>query len=724
MATANTVAIGSSLRNFSVTVEDGIATVLVDVPGEPVNTISPGVGSELSTLVDALGAAAEVKAVVVGSGKKDGFIAGAHIDTFQALTTAKDAEALARELQGVYGRLEKLGKPVVAAIHGACLGGGLELALACTYRVASDDPKTVLGNPEVQLGLIPGAGGTQRLPRLVGLEAGLDLVLTGKSVKARKARKLGLVDETPPRELLLDVARRRAAELAGGSLDPEASRHRDGALAAVRSAALTGNPAGRALLFRQAKAALLRSTKGNYPAPERALEVIAHGFAHGMEEGLALEAKRFGELAVTDVSRRLVEIFFASTALKKDRGVDDPAIQPRKVERVGMLGGGFMGSGIAFVTVSAGVPVRLRDRDDALVGKSLAIVRGLLEEKVKRRKLDKRELFATLRLVTGTTDWSGLASADLVIEAVFEDLELKRQVLRDLEAVNPGAIFATNTSALPITKIAEAARHPENVVGMHYFSPVHKMPLLEVVAAERSSPEAIATAVAFGKRQGKTPIVVKDGPGFYTNRILAPYVNEAARLLVEGAAIGDIDRALVRFGFKVGPITLLDEVGIDVAAKVSKVMHDAFGERLAPPRAIQDVLAAGRLGRKNKQGFYTYGSGKKHVDETVYDVLPGGRDRKSFPAEELVERVALPMVNEAIRCVGERVVRSARDADMAAVFGIGFPPFRGGPIRYADALGAAKLLEKLEALRAKHGERFEPAPLLIEMARAGRRFHG
>jgi 3-hydroxyacyl-CoA dehydrogenase/enoyl-CoA hydratase/3-hydroxybutyryl-CoA epimerase len=259
---------------------------------------------------------------------------------------------------------------------------------------------------------------------------------------------------------------------------------------------------------------------------------------------------------------------------------------------------------------------------------------------------------------------------------------------------------------------------------MHYFSPVHKMPLLEVVAAEKSSPEAIATAVAFGKRQGKTPIVVKDGPGFYANRILAPYINEAARLLVEGAAIDELDRALVRFGFKVGPITLLDEVGIDVAAKVSKVMHEAFGARLAPPGAIQEVLAAGRLGRKNQQGFYTYGTGKKHVDETVYDLLPGGRDRKPFPAEELVDRIALPMVNEAIRCVGEKVVRSARDADMAAVFGIGFPPFRGGPIRYADALGADALLAKLEALASKHGDRFAPAPLLIEVARAGRRFHG
>jgi 3-hydroxyacyl-CoA dehydrogenase/enoyl-CoA hydratase/3-hydroxybutyryl-CoA epimerase len=715
-------AIGSGLRNFRVEVSDGIATVLFDVPGESVNTISPSVGVELSRLLDELKAAGEVRGVVLGSGKRDGFIAGAHIDTFQALTTAAEAERLARELQGVYGRVERLGKPTVAAIHGACLGGGLELALACTWRVASDDPRTGLGCPEVMLGLIPGAGGTQRLPRLVGLAAGLDLVLTGRTLKAKKARKIGLVDETPAKEAVLDVARRRARELADGALDPQQARHRDGALAAIRAAALEGNPAGRALLFRQARAALLRSTKGNYPAPERALEVVAHGVSHGMEEGLALEAKRFGELAVTDVSRRLVEIFFAQTALKKDRGTDAP-VEPRRVERVGVLGGGFMGSGIAYVTVNAGVPVRLRDRDDALCGKALAIVRGLLDERVKRRSIDRRELHATMRLLTATTDWSGFQGADLVIEAVFEELALKRDVLRALEAVNPRAVFATNTSALPIARIAEAAANPGNVVGMHYFSPVHKMPLLEVVAAERSSPEAIATAVAFGRRQGKTPVVVRDGPGFYANRILAPYVNEAARLLVEGAAIEDVDRALVRWGFKVGPIALLDEVGIDVAAKVAKTMHEAYGERMAPPPAVAQILASGRLGRKNKQGFYAYDGKKKRVDETVYDVLPGGRERRPFPAEEIAARVALPMVNEAIRCLGEGVVRSARDADLAAVFGLGFPPFRGGPIRYADAIGAAKLAETLAALAAKHGDRFAPAPALAELARTGGAFH-
>jgi 3-hydroxyacyl-CoA dehydrogenase/enoyl-CoA hydratase/3-hydroxybutyryl-CoA epimerase len=721
-----TTGIGSSLQNFSVTVDEGIATVLIDVAGETVNTISPAVGAELSKLVDELGADGRVKAVVIASGKKDGFIAGAHIDVFQALKTAADAEKLSRDYQGVLDRLERLGKPVVAAIHGACLGGGLELALACSYRLASDDPKTALGLPEVMLGLIPGAGGTQRLPRLIGLEAGLGLILTGRTVKARKALKLGLVDETPPAPLLLEIARRRAAEQAGGA--PVALGKRpgrgQGAMAAVRSAALEGNPAGRALLYRQAKASLLRSTKGNYPAPERALEVVAHGIAQGMEEGLKLEARRFGELAVTDVSRRLVEIFFAQTALKKDRGVDDAKVEPRAVERVGVLGGGFMGCGIAFVTANLGVPVRLRERDDAACGKALATVRALLEEKVKRHKIDRRELAATLRLVTTTTDLSGFANADLIIEAVFEEMGLKQQILRELEAVNPSAIYATNTSALPISKIAEAAKRPENVVGMHFFSPVHKMPLLEVVAAERSSPEAIATAVAFGKRQGKTPVVVKDVTGFYANRILAPYVNEAAWLLVEGAAIEEIDGALVRFGFKVGPVMLLDEVGIDVAAKVSKVMHDAYGERLAPPGAIQDVLASGRLGRKNQRGFYTYDRKKKQVDATVYDLLPGGRDRKPFPAEEIVDRVALPMVNEAIRCLGEKVVRSARDADIAAVFGLGFPPFRGGPIRYADAVGPAALLAKLEALAAKHGDRFAPAPLLVERARADRPFHG
>lgn len=710
-------------RYFRVEIADGVATLLVDDPGEKVNTIHPALMAELVTLLDRLEKDDAATAVVLASGKPDGFVAGAKIELMQGATDAAAIERLSRDGQAVFDRVERFRKPVVAAIHGACLGGGLEWALACHYRIATDHPRTSLGLVEVQLGLIPGGGGTQRLPRLVGIQAALDLILAAKTVKARKALKLGLVDEAVPPAVLLDVARDRARALATGKLRRKPRPAAKGAVASVTRLALEDNFLGREVLFRQARRQVLARTKGHYPAPLRALEAIEHGYQKGFAKGLEKEAQLFGQLAVGPVAKQLIEVFFASTALKKDTGVDDPSVKPRAVERVGVLGGGLMGGGIAYVTVNAGLPVRLRERDDAAAAKGLSAVTAILDERVKRRSIDRLERLEKLRLLTATTDWSGFGAVDLVIEAVFEDLALKQEMVRAFEAVNPRGLFASNTSSIPITKIAEASAHPETVLGMHYFSPVHRMPLLEVIATARTAPEGIATAVAVGKKQGKTVIVVRDGPGFYTSRILAPYMNEAAQLLVEGASIEDLDRALVEFGFPVGPITLLDEVGIDVGDKVGKILHGAFGDRMAPPKALHDVVASGRLGRKNGKGFYTYGGKEKRVDQSVYGLLPGGRARKRFSPADIQERVVLQLVNEAILCLGEGILRSARDGDVGAVFGLGFPPFRGGPFRWADALGAKALLERMERLRARHGERFAPAPLLVEHGRSETPFH-
>jgi 3-hydroxyacyl-CoA dehydrogenase/enoyl-CoA hydratase/3-hydroxybutyryl-CoA epimerase len=715
-------------KSFRVEVDGAVATVLFDVPGEPVNTLSPEAAVEFQSILEDLGRDAAVRAVVLASAKPDAFVAGAKIEMLQRVRTAAEAEALSRDAQQGFDRVERFRKPIVAAIHGACLGGGLEWALACHWRLASDDRKTQLGLPEVQLGLIPGAGGTQRLPRLVGLAAALDLILTGKSVRAKKAQKLGLVDEVVPAPILLDVARRRARELADGTLRRErphaVKRVAKGGLAGVQRLALEENRLGREVVFREARRKLLQKTRGHYPAPEKALDAVRHGYEKGLEMGLLREARLFGELAVSDVAARLMEIFFAQTALKKDTGVDDPSVRARKVERVGVLGGGLMGSGIAYVTANAAVPVRIREKDDAAVAKALASVRAPFDKRVSTRSMDRTERDEAMRLVTATTGWAGLEKVDVVVEAVFEDLQLKQEMVRAFEAVNASGIFATNTSSIPIGRIAEASRRPEAVLGMHYFSPVPKMPLLEVIVTAKTSKEATATAVALGKKQGKTVIVVNDGPGFYTSRILTPYMNEAAEILLEGAGIEDLDGALTDFGFPVGPITLLDEVGVDVGAKVGKVLHQAFGDRMKPPAALEKVIGDGRLGRKSQKGFYTYGDKKKVVDETVYDLLPGGRKRRSFERAEIVDRVALSMVNEAIRCLGEGILRSARDGDVGAVFGLGFPPFRGGPFRYADQLGAKQLLDRLESLRARFGDRFEPAPLLVEHARSGRSFHG
>ncbi len=349
---------------------------------------------------------------------------------------------------------------------------------------------------------------------------------------------------------------------------------------------------------------------------------------------------------------------------------------------------------------------------------------GLFKERVDRRELNWREASAKLALATATTDLSGFKHVDLVIEAVFEDLALKQKVLQDIEAVtSEQCVFASNTSALPIGKIAAASRHPQTVIGMHYFSPVNKMPLLEVIRQAKTDDWVAATAVDVGRKQGKTVIVVNDGPGFYTSRIIAPYMNEASQLLVEGADIGELDRALVEFGFPVGPINLLDEVGIDVAAKVAKFLHESFGDRLAAPESFQKVIQDGRTGRKGNKGFYTYNGKKKGVDESVYALLPHGKQRKRFDREEMAERCVLQFVNEAIRCLEENILRSPRDGDVGAVFGLGFPAFLGGPFRYVDSLGASKVLSKIERWQEALGKRFEPAPMLKDMAKFGKKFY-
>jgi 3-hydroxyacyl-CoA dehydrogenase/enoyl-CoA hydratase/3-hydroxybutyryl-CoA epimerase len=720
----------SKWKNYRVEIQDGVATVLVDVPGEPVNTLSRETGSEFGAVLDALEKDGAVKAIVVASGKKDGFVAGAKIEMLRDVKDAAEAAELSRDAQAGFDRLEKFAKPVVAAVHGPCLGGGLEWAMACHYRVISNDRKTQLGLPEVQLGVIPGAGGTQRLPRLVGIATALDLILAGKTVKPKKALAIGLVDESVPPALLLEVARARARALADGErLRPAPAgvvdRLKKDPQATLQKMALEENFLGREVLFRQARKQLLEKTGGHYPAPLAALEAIQAGIEKGTETGLATEARLFGELAVSPVARELMGIFFATTALKKDNGTSDPSVKGRKVESVGILGGGLMGSGIAYVTVNAGVPVRIREKDEAAVARAFAAVAGIFDGRVKRRSMDRLEKLSRMRLLTAGTGWEGMERVDVLVEAVFEDLKLKQEMLRTFETLNPKGIFATNTSSIPIGDIAAASGHPETVVGMHYFSPVDKMPLLEVIVTPRTAADVTATAVAVGKKQGKTVIVVGDGPGFYTSRVLAPYMNEAVLLLLEGASVEDIDGALVGFGFPVGPMTLLDEVGIDVGAKVAKVLHGAFGERMAVPEAMGKVLESGRLGRKNGKGFYTYGDPKKKVvDETVYDALPGGRKRKRVDREEIVERCVLQMVNEAVLTLGEGILRSARDGDVGAVFGLGFPPFRGGPFRWIDAEGSARVLERMRRLEGRFGLRFRPAPLLVERAATGKPFHG
>lgn len=712
---------GTEARTSALTtaVENGIAVVTLDLPGESINKFSRAVKDEFTAAFAELQRDAAVHAIVIISGKKDVFVAGADIEEFVALRSVEEATRLSRDGQAMLDHVAASPKPIVAAVHGVCLGGGLELILACHYRVATDDPKTVLGAPEVQLGIIPGAGGCSRLPRVVGLRGALEMILTGKNIRGAKAFKMGLVDELVPPPILRLVAIAAARRLVSGS---GGRRRRPGGIAGWF---FDRTAFGRSIVLKRARAMTLKQTGGHYPAPLAALDTIRFSLARGMELGLRYEAERFGQMAMTDVSRRLVEVFFATTALKKDPGVPAPAPAPRRVDRLGILGAGFMGSGIAAIAVGqAGVEVRLKDADLLRVGAGLRATAGIVNERVRRRSITKRDGARQLALVSGGIDYAGFHAADLVIEAVFEDLEVKRQVVREVEAVaRPTCIFASNTSTIPISRIAEASLRPETVVGMHFFSPVHRMPLLEVIVGERTAPEATVTAVAFGRRMGKTVIVVRDHPGFFVNRILSPYINEAGRLLVEGVPIETVDRAMTAWGFPVGPITLLDEVGLDVAAKAGSVMHQAFGERLHQALDLGALVADRRLGRKNGRGFYLYREGKKAgVDLTVYRVLGLAPTAAPVDEEAVAERLAFAMLNEAVRALEEGVVRQPRDGDIGALFGIGFPAFRGGPFRTLDALGARAAVDTLARLAAIHGERFLPAASLVEQADHGGRF--
>lgn len=702
---------------FTWEVKDGVAVVTLDTPGAPVNVISRTVKEEMYEMLAALEHDANVKAVAFFSGKPDNFIAGADIEEFVQLKSAADAEQLARDGQALLDRVATYTLPVVAAIHGACLGGGLEFALACRYRVATDHPKTQLGLPEIQLGILPAAGGCQRLPRLIGARAALDIILAGKSERAAKAFRLGIVDELVPPSILQEVAIAAARRLARG---PFRRRRRGGLLGLL----LDGNPIGRLLVFYLARKQVLAQTKGNYPAPLAALEAVRHGLSHGMREGLRREAQLFGQLTLSDVSRKLVQIFFATREVKKDRGVPG-APPPAEVHRLAVVGSGFMGAGIAGTTVvQAGIDVRLKDADLGRVAKGLLAARDLVNERLTRRRITKFEHARLVAFLSGSDQYAGFGGAELVIEAVFEELGVKQQVLRECEAVLPaGAVFASNTSTIPIGRIAEASRRPEQVIGMHFFSPVARMPLLEVIPTAATAPQTVSTAVGFGRRLGKTVIVVKDAPGFWVNRILSPYMIEAAHLLLSGVRPDDIDAAMVQFGFPVGPITLLDEVGIDVAQHACEVLQAAFGERMTPPPALAALVKDGRLGRKAGKGFYTYSGGKKGgVDSAIYPLL-GVQPNGGIPTAEIVQRLTYAMLNEAARGVAEGVVRSPRDGDIGAIYGFGFPPFRGGPLRYVDDLGADRLFAELQRLAERLGPRFAPSDAIVEQARSRARFY-
>jgi 3-hydroxyacyl-CoA dehydrogenase / enoyl-CoA hydratase / 3-hydroxybutyryl-CoA epimerase len=672
----------------------GVARIVIDRPDDSVNAIDVRLLEDLGAAI-AAARDARPRGLVVASGKDGQFMAGADLSLLRGASQA-EAEQAIRAMQQVLNALAALPFTTVAAINGPAVGGGLELALACDSRIAADGPTVRIGLTETRLGLIPAGGGTQRLPRLIGLPRALDLILTARLLSPKRALRAGVVDEVVHPAVLAHAAADHALR--------DSKRKPKGGATVVERAATWLAPA-RALALRQARSRTLAETKGRYPAPLAAIDAVAVGLAKGITAGLDADARAFGELAVSDTARNLTAL--AMITLRQRKAAFEGLAKPRPVASVGVVGLGFMGSGIAQAAAASGLRVRARDRDAAAVAKGISSIRNLTTDAAKKGVFERREAARIVGRISGGPDLAGFRNTDLVIEAVFEEIATKRRVIEELEQVlGTETVIASNTSALPIAEIARGARAPERIVGMHFFSPVHKMPLVEIVRPEAASSEAVATAVSAATALGKTPIVVRDGAGFYTTRVLSTMIGEAFAMLAEGDSIEEIDRAMTAFGWPVGPLLLVDEVGLEVAAHAGETVAKARG--LTAPTIVNALVAEGFKGKHKGGGFYRYEGRRRTPNRRVRELLgapthPAGGD--------IAERLTLTFINEAARCLDEGVLRSAAEGDLGAVLGLGFPPFLGGPFRYADAR-RQEIVTSLERLAAARGDRLAPTESL------------
>ncbi len=710
-------------ESLKITPKGEVALIEWDHIGESANKMSTPIMTRLKELLEEINKSSEYKAAVIISRKKKIFIAGADINEIKSLRTKEDFAQAVEGGQEIMNFVEDLRVPVIAAIHGACAGGGCELSLACDYRIASEADETKIGLPETKLGIIPGFGGCVRLPRVVGVQGALDIILAGKMVPAKKALKMGLVDKMVHPAILEEQALEMARDIISkGGKKRKKVHEPKGVTNKFLESSL-----GRPIVFSQAKKMTLKKSHGHYPALMVALDVIKKTVGYSnRQKAMNIEKEGFCEVAGGEISRNLINLFFMMEDVKRRNGVEGDA-KGRGVEHMGVLGAGTMGGGIAYVAADKGVFVRMKDISTDAIAKGYEAARKIWDKKIQRKRMSKYDLQEKMSHISGGTDFAGFKQLDVVVEAIVENMDIKKKVIKETcEFLKEDAIFATNTSSLSVTEMAKAHPKPENFLGMHFFSPVHKMPLVEVIRGPETSDEATATVYNLAKKMGKTPVVVKDAPGFLVNRLLVPYMMEAAFYLEEGASIEKVDKIFVKkFGMPMGPFELMDSVGLDVCVKVSKIFKESLGDRVELPELMMKLEKSDRLGQKNGKGFYKYEKGRKtEVDQSVYSDLGLGSPSDPLGEEEIIGRAMYNMINEAaLVLIQEQVVGSAEDLDLAMIMGTGFPPFRGGLLRWADKEGTEKIVDDLEIYASKYGTRFKPTTPLRNMAKTQRTFH-
>ncbi len=698
-----------------------LAVLTLDDPKKGANVLSSHVLDELSSYLDAVEKRTDLAGLIIRSGKPGSFIAGADLREFAASLDIPSEQTVAMCNRGrnLFQRLSKMPFVTVAAIDGICVGGGAELAIWCDHRILSDDPKTQFGFPEVKLGLFPGWGGTARSSRIVGLSNAVELVTGGESIDGKTAVKMGLATDVVPVARLVEAAIEliRAEQTSNPYL---ANRQKWFGPIVINDTELS-------FLGATASGYIQQQTKGQYPAPMAALEVMLSSAGLDIDAACTAEAEGMAQLFGSPVNRALLNVFFLTDRNKKDTGIDRSDVTPGKIRSMSVIGAGIMGQGIAAANIKRNVPVAMADAvPEALSSGVQKILEEVSFDKAKNGP-DVARAVKFAPLLHATASDSELAASDLVIEAIVENPDVKKRIYSRIEPLlSPTTILATNTSTIPIKKLAEGLAHPDRFCGIHFFNPVRKMPLVEVIRGPATSDETVATAVAYAKSLGKSPIVVNDGPGFLVNRLLFPYMNEALELIAEGAEIPAIEKAAKNFGMPMGPITLYDVVGLDTAVYAGRVMWEAFPKRTMLSPIITNLLKQGRLGQKSGAGFFKYddkkGRGRPDPDLPKL-IAPYLRDEKQkFTAEQLTHRLFLPMFLEATRVLQEHLVRDVRDVDLGLIFGLGFPPFKGGLLFWADTVGAAKIVEWLQPL-AHLGERYEPTPLLLEMSAGNHRFY-